>query len=99
MPLKERQLEEWFENEVTRHFLDLLERRLEEVFKARGGVYFPLEPQKTQETKAMLIGEESSLQDVIDVLKEQDFSQLEEDDEQVGDTSGRGSGTDQAGLN
>lgn len=85
--LQKQQLEEWFDSEVTRHVLGLLHKRLDDVFMMRAETFFPGEPQKTQEQKAMLLGEESALKDFIEALEEKDLSEIqaeEIDDEQVG---------------
>ena len=90
MPIKQEQIKEWFENEVTLHFLDILKGRLDTIFQQRSGIYFPFEANKTQEVKALLIGAEGEIQDIVDAFNEKDLSQLEELDEQVGNTPGPG---------
>lgn len=90
MPLKKEQIEEWFENEVTLHFYSILKGRLDAIYHQRGSVYFPFEAYKTQEAKALLLGAEGEVQDIVDAFKEKDLSQLEELDEQVGDTPSSG---------
>lgn len=98
MPISQKQLEEWCDAEVTRHFLKLVKKKLDTTFKERGEVFFPYEPMKTQEAKSNLLGAEGALQDLIEVIEEKDFTQLEEsDDERVRNTSEPGSGFDQAG--
>lgn len=91
MPIKKEQIDEWFENEVTLHFLSILKERLNAVFQQRGAVYFPFEAHKTQEAKALLIGAEGEIQDIVDAFEDKDLSQLEELDEQVGNTPSIGS--------
>jgi hypothetical protein len=94
MPISQKQLEEWCDAEVTRHFLKLVQERLDATFKIRAEAFFPYEPMKTQEAKAHLIGAEGAYQDVIDALIEADFSQLEEpdDEERIRNTPMPGSG-------
>lgn len=93
MPLKQDQIDEWLEGEVTLHFLATLKRRLDVIHEQRSTVYFPFEAHKTQEVKAILIGAEGELQDIIDAMTEKDISQLEEvEDEQVGDSPSTGPG-------
>jgi hypothetical protein len=75
--LQKQQLDEWFDSEVTRHVLGLLHTRLDEVFQMRAETFFPGEPQKTQEQKAMLLGEESAIKDFIEALEEKDLELLE----------------------
>jgi threonine synthase len=96
---KPAQIEEWCEAEVTRHFRALVESRLEDLFRQRGEVFFPFEPMKTQEAKAMLLGSESALQDILDALTEKDFQSLERvsDEERVRHSSEFGSRSDPAG--
>jgi len=93
MPIKQEQINEWAESEVTLYFLRLLNERLDAVHEQRSSVYYPFEAHKTQEVKAILIGAEGELQDIIDALVEKDLSQLEEVDEQVGHTPDLGPGT------
>lgn len=90
--LQKQQLDEWFDSEVTRHVLALLHRRLDETFMMRAETFFPGEAHKTQEQKAMLLGEESALKDFIEALEEKDLSQIQDeetDDEQVRNSSER----------
>lgn len=89
--MKQEQIDEWVESEVTQYFLGLLKSELDRVFSMRAEVYFPGEPFRTQEAKAMFIGQESSLKDVIEAIETKDFESLEveEQDEQVGNTSER----------
>lgn len=94
--LQKQQLDEWFESEVTRHVLVLLHKRLDETFLMRAETFFPGEAHKTQEQKAMLLGEESALKDFIEALEERDLSQIEEEeseDEQVRNSPERRAGT------
>lgn len=79
--LNPQQLEEWFESPVTEQLLNLLRMRLDLTFQMRASVFFPGEPNKTQEGKAMLIGEEGVLNDLIDAFQEQDLSQIHEAEE------------------
>lgn len=93
-----KQVEEWLEGEVTRHFRSLLQAKLDDTFRQRGEVFFPYEPNKTQEGKAMLLGSESALQDILDAMDEKDLSQLEiVDEERVRNPPEPGSGANQAG--
>jgi hypothetical protein len=90
--LQKQQLDEWFESEVTRHLLGLLHKRLDDTFMMRAETFFPGEAHKTQEQKAMLIGEESAWKDIIEALEEQDLSQIHEEEiesESVGHSSER----------
>jgi hypothetical protein len=90
--LQKQQLDEWFESEVTRHVLSLLHKRLDETFMMRAETYFPGEAHKTQEQKAMLLGEESAIKDFIEALEEKDLSQIQEEEiesEQIGNSSER----------
>lgn len=85
--LQKEQLEEWFESPVTGYFLSLLKSRLDHTFQLRAAVFFPGEPQKTQEGKATLLGMEGELADIIEAFEETDLSLLEVEekaDEQVG---------------
>lgn len=96
MRISQKQLEEWCDAELTQHFLKLVKQKLEATFKQRGEAFFPYEPMKTQEAKSHLLGAEGALQDLIDVIEEKDFTQLEEsvDEERVGNTPVSGSSTD-----
>jgi hypothetical protein len=90
--LSQEQVEEWCESEVTLHLLSLLKQRLDETYKNRAEVFYPGEPNMTQEVKAHLIGEEGAIGDFIRALEEKDLSEIyeaEEQDEQVGHTSER----------
>lgn len=90
--MKKEQVEEWADSEVTLHFLDLLKKKLDHVYDLRAGVFFPGNPYQTQEAKAMLIGEESALADVIEAIEEKEFESLEVeeiDSERVGNPSER----------
>ena len=90
--LQKQQLDEWFESEVTRHLLGLLHKRLDDTFMMRAETFFAGEAHKTQEQKAMLIGEESAWKDIIEALEEQDLSQIHEEEiesESVGHSSER----------
>jgi hypothetical protein len=83
---KPEQIEEWCDSEVTRHFLKILKSMLDRVYGQRSEVFFPGEPNKTQESKASLLGMEATLDDLIQAIDEKDLSQLEEEekvDEQV----------------
>ena len=86
MPIKQEQIDEWAEGEVTIHFLSILTDRLDATYKQRSETYFPYEAQKTQEVRAVLIGAEGELRDIIDAIVEKNLSQLEVEDEQVGNT-------------
>jgi hypothetical protein len=79
---KPEQVEEWLEGEVTRYLRRLIQSKLDFTFRQRGEIFFPYEPNKTQEGKAMLLGAESALQDLLDAMDEKDLSQLETDDEE-----------------
>jgi hypothetical protein len=90
--LQKEQLEEWFDSPVTSYFLSLLQSRLDHTFQLRAAVFFPGEPQKTQEGKATLLGMESELGDLIEAFEEKDLSVLEVEeqaDERVRNTSER----------
>lgn len=90
--LQKHQLDEWFESEVTRHVLSLLRKRLDDTFMMRAETFFPGEAHKTQEQKAMLLGEESAIKDFIEALEEKDLSQIQEEElesEQIGHSSER----------
>lgn len=90
--LQKQQLDEWFDSEVTRHVLSLLHKRLDDTFMMRAETFFPGEAYKTQEQKAMLLGEESALKDFIEALEEKDLSQIQDEEsesEQVGYPSER----------
>lgn len=87
MPISQKQIEDWCESEVTLHFLKLVKKRLDETFRQRSEAFFPYEPMKTQEAKAHLIGAEGAFDELIEVISERDFSQLEEpEDERVRNT-------------
>lgn len=93
-----KQVEEWLEAEVTRHFRALLQAKLDDTFRQRGEVFFSYEPMKTQEAKAMLLGAESALQDILDAMDEKDFESLERvDEERVRNSPESGPGIDPAG--
>lgn len=93
-----KQLEEWLEGQTTRWFLHLLRVQLDVTFNRRAEVFFPGEPNKTQETKAHLIGQEAILQDLIECFETQDFSDLEsESDQHIRHPSVRGPSPHQAG--
>lgn len=84
-PHKE-QVEEWFDSPVTSYFLSLLKSRLDHTFQLRAEVFFPGEPQKTQEGKATLLGMEDELADLIEAFTEKDLEVLEVEekvDEQI----------------
>lgn len=84
--LQKEQLEEWFESPVTSYFLSLLQSRLDHTYELRAEVFFPGEPQKTQEGKATLLGMEGELGDIIEAFTEKDLELLEVEekvDEQV----------------
>ena len=81
-PPRQEQVEEWAEGEVTAYLLGLLKAKLDHTYHLRAGVYFPGEPNRTQEGKAQLLGMEAELADLIQALEEKDLSQLvEESDE------------------
>ena len=91
--IQPKQIEEWFESPVTQYFHELLQKRLDHTFSLRAEVYFPFEPQKTQESKANLLGMEHELGMLVDAFTEQDLESLEVEEkaiEQVGNTSERG---------
>lgn len=95
MKLKPEQIEEWFDNPVTLHFHELLKKRLDDVYAMRADVFFPGEPNKTQESKATLLGMEGELADLLEVFDKKDLSQLEEseiDQERVRNPSRPGQG-------
>lgn len=95
---KPPQVEEWLESEVTQYFRGLLQAKLDDTFRQRGEVFFPYEPMKTQEGKAMLLGAESALQDILDAMDEKDFESLEiVDEERVRHSPVTGSGVDPTG--
>ena len=76
--ITEKDIEEWFDSAVTKHFLQLIEQRLDAVYEMRSDVFCPGEPNRTQEVKAHLLGAESELGQILDALREKDLSQLEE---------------------
>lgn len=77
---KEKDFEEWFDSQVTRHFVKLIEQRLDAVYAMRSDVFFPGEPNRTQEVKAHLLGAEGELGEILEAFKEKDLTQLEEKD-------------------
>jgi hypothetical protein len=74
----QQQVEEWLEGECCLYFLSLIKARLENAYQARSEVFFFGEPQRTQEGKVWLLGEENVLQDIIESFKEKDLSLIEE---------------------
>lgn len=74
---------EWCENEGTRYFLKVLHDMLDRTYETRANVFFPGEPQKTQEGKATLLGMEHVLDDLIQAIEEKDLSQLETQEPEV----------------
>ena len=78
--IKQEDFDEWFEGNVTQHFLKILKQRLDQTYEMRAGVYCPGEPFKTQEVKSHLLGIEGELSDIIQAFHEKDLSQLEETD-------------------
>lgn len=91
--IQKQQFDEWFDSEVTRHFLGLLHARLDQTFGLRAEVFFPGEPQKTQEGKAHLLGMEAAFGELIEAFEEKDLSVLEEEEqadvEQIGNSPER----------
>jgi len=82
----QEQIEEWLEGETTRYFLALIRMRLDRTFKDRAEIFFPCEPQKTQEGKLWLLAEEGTLQDIIEAFESKDLSLIEDlqtDEERV----------------
>jgi hypothetical protein len=83
------------------YLLRLLKQRLERTYHARAQVFFPGEPNRTQEGRIALIAEEGVLQDFIDAFEDrkQGFSAIEEEEseERVRNPSVRRSRPDPAG--
>lgn len=75
--LKQEQIDEWAEGEVTTYLVALLKAKLDHTYHLRASVFFPGEPNRTQEGKAQLLGMEAELADLIQALEEKDLSQLE----------------------
>ena len=76
------QVEEWLLSDVTRYFRALLDERLNDLFRQRGEVFYPFEAHKTQESKALLLGGEVVIQEILDAFEEKDLQQLEIVDEE-----------------
>jgi len=75
---KQQQVDEWIEGSVSTYFLSLIRSRLDRTWQARANVFYMGEPQRTQENKVWLLGEESVLQDIIDAFESKDLSVVEE---------------------
>lgn len=76
--MKQQQIEEWAENPVTIHLHKLIEEELK-IFEQMD-MFFPGEPQKTQEALLKMIASASELQRVQLAL-EGDFSEFSSEDE------------------
>ncbi len=76
--ITEEDIDEWFESQVTKHFFELIQKRLDTVYEMRSSVFCPGEPHKTQEVKAHLLGAEGELGSLLDAFTEKDLSNIEE---------------------
>lgn len=75
--ITEQDLKDWFEGHVTQHFFSLLKSRLELTYRLRSEVFFPGEPNKTQEAKANLLGCEGELGEIVDAFERKTLDILE----------------------
>ena len=66
--LRETELDDWFDNEVTKQLFLHLEKDYESLMQARaqGGFFHPGEPQKTNEAFQFSAGQEWTLQQMLD---------------------------------
>jgi len=66
--LKKTELDDWFENDVTKRFFSQLDVDYDRLLQSRieGGFYHPGEPMKTQEGFAFSAGMEHALQQMRD---------------------------------
>lgn len=59
----------WLESPVAETVRYALEQKLAEAYEKRADCYFQGEPEKTQETRAHYMGQESILRDLVELLK------------------------------
>lgn len=72
MVLRKSQIKEWAEGTVVDILKIVLEKELEEAYKARAVLFHPGEPMRTQEERSYIIGKEGVLQDLLDILNVDD---------------------------
>lgn|GEM_PF-4981454 len=75
--ITEQDFKEWFDSPVTRHFVDLLKSRLDLTYRLRSEVFFPGQPNITQETKANLLGREAELSEIVEAFDRKSLETLE----------------------
>ena len=75
--ITEQDFKEWFDSPVTRHFVTLLKSRLDLTYRFRSEVFFPGEPNRTQETKATLLGCEGELGEIVEAFERKSLESLE----------------------
>lgn len=75
--ITEQDFKEWFESPVTNHFVSLLKSRLDLTYRLRSDVFFPGEPNKTQEAKANLLGCEGELSEIVEAFERKTLDILE----------------------
>lgn len=75
--ITEQDLKEWFDSPVTQQFVKTLKNRLDLTYRLRSEVFFPGEPNKTQEAKANLLGCEGELGELVDAFESKNLDMLE----------------------
>ena len=83
--MKQEQLTEWAEHEITQALRAAIGRELADIQASKGQAYHPFDPGKTQEILAGLNGAEDTWTIIADLL-EGDWTSIEEESEQhIGD--------------
>ena len=77
-PVTQDQVTEWTESPVTQLLLYVLKQQLDETYAERSELFIPGEPNRTQEIRANLIGQEAVYKDVIELASGETNELIEE---------------------
>lgn len=75
--ITEQDWKEWFDSPVTQELVKILKSRLDLTYQLRSAVFFPGEPNKTQEAKANLLGCEGELGEIVEAFERKSLESLE----------------------
>lgn len=79
MLVRKSQLKEWLETDICAAVISALKRHLETTYQERSDCFILGEAQRTQETRALLIGSEQTLKDMIEFLEGKDHELMFQD--------------------
>lgn len=81
--VRRNELKEWLDADICAMVTDALKQHLEAIYQERADCFILGDAQKTQETRAMMIGSEQVLQDLIEFFEQKSELLFEQTDIQI----------------